>query len=338
MNTHCFRPARFTVVGLLLLAASVNSCRLALPPPPVRPVETDPLEQAVVAEPAGVPSDLPSPFLLHAGDVLRLRSVSRAPLEVERLVVDAAGAVSIPMAGNVTVGGLSLPRAEHLVEEAMHEFDRYARVQLSLVESAGQAATVVGAVARPGRYPLSPGLRLAELLALAGGPKTSEVDSELVDAADVAAGRLVREGEPLPVSMTRALQGERGHNVWVRAGDLLYLPPARGRRISVLGEVKSARSLVFRPGLRLSEALAMAGGPTRDADDTDVRLLRGPLSAPRVYSASLRAFTRGEAPDVLLAAGDIVFVTEHWFAGVAEVLRRLTPLIAVGALTSAVVR
>jgi polysaccharide export outer membrane protein len=80
----------------------------------------------------------------------------------------------------------------------------------------------------------------------------------------------------------------------------------------------------------------MAGGTSEFADEADVRIVRGPLSQPRVYRANYKDLFRGKATDVLLAPGDVVFVTEHWFGSVTHVVQRLTPFIAATALTVAV--
>jgi polysaccharide export outer membrane protein len=108
--------------------------------------------------------------------------------------------------------------------------------------------------------------------------------------------------------------------------------------VSVLGEVRHAASVRFRPGFRLTDALALAGGTSKDADEADVRIIRGPLSGPRVYRASLEDIVDGRSPDVELAPGDVVFVTEHWFASTTDVLRRLSPLIAAMAVAAALSR
>ena len=66
-----------------------------------------------------------------------------------------------------------------------------------------------------------------------------------------------------------------------------------------------------------------------DADEADVRVIRGPLSAPVVYRASLEGLAAGEATDVELTRGDVVYVTTEWLASFGEVLQRLSPLLGV---------
>jgi polysaccharide export outer membrane protein len=79
----------------------------------------------------------------------------------------------------------------------------------------------------------------------------------------------------------------------------------------------------------LTEALARAGGiDTKRGDRKDVRIVRGPLREPRVYTANLKDLTGGEATDVELAPGDIVWVTKSWYASTADVLDALSPVLS----------
>ena len=287
---------------------------------------------SAAVEPPGLLEDPPAPRVLVPGDVLHIEVVSLDAGPLADTEVDAAGRVHVPLAGDVAVGGMALTEAEKKLEEALRRYDRFARVNVSIVRSTGQRATVTGAVSKPGVVELPPDAHLADVLALAGGPKTWDAEGESMSLADLPAGRLVRGGKMLPVSLSKALLGDPHHNVRVRPGDVVFVPALQGERISVLGEVGKPRVVSFRAGLRLSEALALAGGSTRDADLADVRIVRGPLSAPRVYQANVRDLLDGEAPDVELAPGDIVYVTEHWLASTTDVLARLTPALAMTSL------
>ena len=103
----------------------------------------------------------------------------------------------------------------------------------------------------------------------------------------------MREGVPLPISVVAALQGDPRHDIPVQGGDVLFIPALRGAAISIYGDVREARLVPWRKGLRLSNALAGAGGLTMNADHGDVRVIRGPLSQPRVYRASVTDLIQG---------------------------------------------
>ena len=292
--------------------------------------------------PEGLAQDPPDPLRVLPGDTLTVQAISAEVVEYEGLYVDELGRVHVPLAGDVEVGGLTLTDAGARVEEALKAYQPVVRVSIRITEPGGHRATVLGAVATPGRVDVAPGTRLADLYALAGGAVVETQQNEAVALADLDGARLVRRGEPMPVSLRLAVQGDPRHNVRIRPGDHLYVPSVRGQLITVLGEVDAPTNIAFRTDLRLTQALAIAGGISSEGDRVDIRIVRGPLREPRVYKASLRALVNGNATDVVLAAGDIVYVTQEWTAHVGEVLSRLLPLlstattgaIAVGALQS----
>jgi polysaccharide export outer membrane protein len=315
------------MLASLLLAA----CAPRLPAVPSTPdAATFPPPEAV--ELPGLADDAPAPTVLLPGDVVAYRLVAVDAMEVPRAQVDGAGRLHLPLVGDVAVKGLDASGAEAAIDRALARYDRFARASVTLVEAGGHRATIAGAVEKPGAYPIAPDMRLAELVASAGGPRSAIEDAEIVGVADVEGGRLVRDGAALPVSVGLAMKGDPRHNVRLRPGDVVFVPATAGRRVTVLGNVRRGRVLGWRHGLRLSEAVAAAGGADGDADLHDVRVVRGSLARPQVYRADLRALVSGQGGDVELAPGDVVFVTQHGFATATEIASRLTPLLAATAL------
>jgi polysaccharide export outer membrane protein len=126
-----------------------------------------------------------------------------------------------------------------------------------------------------------------------------------------------------------AIKGDPKHNVRVRAGDQLYIPPITSEIIMVLGDVGQPQPMAYREGIRLTEVLARAGGlDTQRGDRKDVRIVRGPLREPRIYTANLKALTSGDATDVEMAPGDIVYVTKNWYTSMSDVLNAIAPIIS----------
>ena len=277
----------------------------------------------------GVESDPPEALKLLPGDVVQLTTVSAKTQKFDGLIVDAMGQLHVPLAGDIQVGEMTLSQAEKAVEKGLRHYDRFVRANLIITKLDGHSASAVGAVTKPGRIQVNPGMRLADLLAEAGGPERaiSKEIPTLVGNLDLA--RLVRNGETVPVSVPLATQGDPKHNIRVRAGDQLYVPPVTEDLIMVLGDVGDPQPVAYRIGIRLTEALARAGGiDTSRGDRKDIRIVRGPLREPQVYTANLKDLTSGKAPDVELAPGDIVYVTKSWYASTADVLNSLAPIIA----------
>jgi polysaccharide export outer membrane protein len=284
--------------------------------------------EAVGEVATGMDEEPPAPLMLYPGDVITLRLTSVEVREIPGLTVDERGVLHVPLAGDVEVGGVPLAEAGNRVDQAMQRFDRTSRATLIVTDPRGHQATVIGAVGEQGRVPVAPGMRVADLLAAAGGPSLSDEGGVSTLLADLGAARLVRNGQALPISIAQAVVGDPRHNVRVRPGDHLYVPPQLGSLVSVLGEVGGARVFPHRPGLRLTQALAMAGGITRDANGGDIRIVRGISSSPRIYHASVAHVVEGHVPDPVLAPGDVIYVGSSALADFRDGMAAMSPIIA----------
>ncbi|MBN8614723.1 MAG: SLBB domain-containing protein [Deltaproteobacteria bacterium] len=324
----------FSLTACAIVALS--ACTPSFPRAPTLPSERDAFGQAQSVVPSGIDDDAPSALSLEPGDVITLVLQSAEREEQPNLVVDERGVVHVPLAGDVEVGGMPLTQAEQRLETALRQYDRTVRVSILLADARGHVATVIGAVQEPGRFAVTPGMRLTDLLAEAGGPARNEEENVGFSGADLGGARLVRRGETMPVSVTLALNGDPRHNVRVRPGDVLYVPADLQRLVTVLGQVTTSQVMPHRPGMRITQSLALAGGLTRDGNWGDVRVIRGDSEHPRVYQASVADIVDGRAPDVVLAPGDIVYVASAGHADLRDVMTSISAFLSL-ATTGAIV-
>ena len=321
------RVLSLVVLSTLLIA----SCgRMRHPVAPTVPTDDEAFASPEEVVLPGLPNDRPEPLKMMPGDVVQLTTVSAQTEKFPGLIVDARGDLHIPLAGDVNVGGKSLSVAEKAIETALRRYDKFVRANVILTNPAGHSATVLGAVVRPGRVVVLPGMRLADLLAEVGGPAFSDASRERTVIGDLDGARLMRSQKTVPVSIAQAIKGNPRHNVRIHAGDQLYVPPGNSNMIIVIGEVENPQPIQYRRGIRLTEALARTGGINTAGDRHDVRIVRGPLRKPKIYTASIANLMRGRATDVELAPGDIVYVTEHWVASTGQVLNALSPILSAG--------
>ncbi len=316
------------LIALGTCIALLGACS-SFPKAPAYPKDDPAFAKAVKRHVAGLPNDRPVRLVLHPGDIVRIETVSTVTEVREGIVVDGTGRVHVALAGDIEVAGLGLSEAEAKVQKALRPFDTAVHVNLQLTNPAGQRVTVIGAVPTPGRVQLAPGTRVADVIASVGGPLTAEVGGQPTVVADLDAAVLTRNGKPVPISIAEALKGDTLHNVYLRPGDHIHIPALRGGTVSVLGQVGAGGTVFpYRTGIRLTEVLAMAGGVTTGADKTDIRVIRGPLTEPLVYEASLRDIVDGESHDVSLHPGDVVFVTDHAIEDFSEVTAALAPIVS----------
>jgi len=124
---------------------------------------------------------------------------------------------------------------------------------------------VQGEVGKPGRYPLTSNMTVADLIRTGGGltPSADNQSADLTHYSWADKGELT--GSHQLVTISEALAGETTANLPLNNGDVLtirQLPNWNdlGASISVKGEVKNPGPYGIRPGEKLSSVLARAGG------------------------------------------------------------------------------
>jgi len=85
------------------------------------------------------------------------------------------------------------------------------------------------------------------------------------------------------------------------------------RVVSLLGQVAKAGSFPLLPGMTLIQALSQAGGLTAVANASHVNLTRKTATGQKTVEVNVDAINEGKAPDILLEAGDQIYVHERLF-------------------------
>jgi protein involved in polysaccharide export with SLBB domain len=138
---------------------------------------------------------------------------------------------------------------------------------------------IQGEVARPGRYPLTADMTVADLIRAAGGPKPS-ADLNTADLTHYAwTGQSQMTGQHEEIDIAQAAGGSAQANVSLHNGDVLTIRKLPGwddlgASIVVRGEVKHPGTYGIRPGERLSSILKRAGGFMPDAYPYGAVLMR----------------------------------------------------------------
>jgi polysaccharide export outer membrane protein len=319
-------------LGCFWLASAVGCA--GLPPAPRHPLDDRAFAAPILAKHIGMPDDRPPLFTLMPGDRVNIELSSATVTTMTNVLVEATGVVHVPLGGDVEVKGLGLVEAEAKLKLALQRYDSTVHVTVTIATLDGHKVTVVGAVKTPGVVPLQPAARLADVIMQAGGTIVNLVNGQMVSGSDLRTARLIREGQQVPVDFEKAMAGDPLHNVYLHPGDQVYIPSERGLTISVMGQINGT-VVQWAPGVRLTEVLAMAGGVHVGGDKNDIRIVRGPIDATRVYATSIRDVIDGESHDVELYPGDVIWVTDHWLEDFGEVTGVLAPLVGIAFSASA---
>lgn len=122
-----------------------------------------------------------------------------------------------------------------------------------------------GEVARPGRYPLTTNMRVADLIRVGGGLKLS-ADTQVADLTTYQGGNQTQlTGQHEAIAISSALADDPKADVPLHNGDVLTIRQLPGwndlgATILVKGEAKHPGTYGIRPGERLSSVIERAGG------------------------------------------------------------------------------
>jgi len=236
-------------------------------------------------------------YVLAAGDNIRVTVFQNPDLTVETRVTEN-GTISYPLVGSVRVGGMTIPSAEQTIAKALKDggFIQQPQVNIALLQNRGNQVSVLGAVNRPGRFPLETfNIRLSEMIAIAGGVSAT--------GSDVAILTGTRNGKPIRQEIDMAamfLDKKSDSDVFVVAGDVIYVH--RQPMFYIYGEVQRPGSHRVERGMTVRQALAQGGGPT--ARGTDWRL--------RVYRRGTDGKVETLVPELddVIRADDVLYVRE----------------------------
>ena len=271
-------------------------------------------------------------YRIGPGDVLSI-TVRKAP-ELSGLVrVDQRGMIRIPMIPDqVRAACLTESELASQIVSLYLEYKKAPVVDVFVTEFQSRPVAVIGAINSPGQFRLQRQVRLLELLSFAGGPAnragrsinvihtgTSLCEEDLSNAREV-------NGEKLSTyKLTETMKGTGDANPYVQPGDIVSVPDAD--QVFVIGHVQSPQTIPLRDKpISISRAIAICGGPARDAKSNHIRIIRQADNSEQKQElyVDLQAVLKQKAPDIILLPNDIVEVPSS------------TGKVILGALTGAI--
>ncbi len=93
----------------------------------------------------------------------------------------------------------------------------------------------------------------------------------------------------------------------------VYVEQYASKRISVVGAVANPGTFPLEPGMTVVQAISMAGGFSSLANRDGTVVTRREGDKTVRYRVPVEKVTKGQAEDIEVAAGDIIFVPERLF-------------------------
>lgn len=291
----------------LLLSGCATSPQFQSVPEPAAAIPTAPATPAPASrtELLQPPTEL---FTLGPGDRLDIELIGVANSRTAT-TVGPDGKIYYHLLHGQDVWGLTLAQTKTQLEKELAKYISEPQVAITLRAVGSKSVWLLGRFAKPGIYPMAAPMTLIEAFALAGGTAKSVSTFTTEDLGDLRHSFVVRAGKPLPVDLSKLLnEGDMSHNIYLKADDLVYVPPASAREIYVLGAVRAPRAVPYHDNVTVISAVANAYGTIKDAYLSHVAVVRGSMANPQISIVDYRAIVTGKSPDVKLEPHDIVYV------------------------------
>lgn len=246
-------------------------------------------------------------FRLGPGDFIEIESLGQTGSRGASLV-GPDGKIYYNLLPGLPIWGLTLTETKELLEK---ELNRYTLVKPELAVTlravGSKRVWILGSVQAPGVYPLAAPLTVLEAISLAGGVAFAPGSSS--GMPDLQKSFVMRHGRMLRIDFHRLISlGDLSQNIYLQPDDFVYLRSSTSRRVYVLGAVAAPNIIPYSDRLSLLSAIASAGGTVEYAKVSQVAIVRGSLASPRIAVVDYKSISKGNAPDVRLEEGDIVYV------------------------------
>ncbi|MEH6415944.1 polysaccharide biosynthesis/export family protein [Pseudomonas sp. CGJS7] len=218
------------------------------------------------------------------------------------------GTLFYPYVGVVRAEGLTIEELRTLLTDKISRFVESPQVDLSIIEYGSQRVTLQGAFVKTERQSIT-----AVPLTLAQAIGAATVDPI---RADLAGFVLTRGGRQYRLDLDGLNRGESvANDIYLKAGDHLYMPYNDRKEVYVVGEVVRPQALTFKTtDMSLTQALGRAGGLNPlTAKGEAVYVIRGVEDMKKQPATVFHLNAKSPASYALASqfsvqAGDVVFV------------------------------
>lgn len=182
--------------------------------------KSSPSDAALKRAAAASAAALPPGYVVGAGDLLSIVFWRDKDMSSD-VTVRPDGKISLPLINDITAAGYAPEELRAKIAEAASKFITEPDVTVVVREIRSRNVYIVGAVAKPGAYPLNSDMKVLQLISLAGGLL------EFAKSKDIAIQRTESNGEEkrLPFNYDNVFKGKNSKdNIVLKPNDTVVVP------------------------------------------------------------------------------------------------------------------
>ncbi|MEC5127534.1 polysaccharide biosynthesis/export family protein [Verrucomicrobiales bacterium BCK34] len=272
-----------------------------------------PLDKSLLSRPTG-------PYRIGPGDILDIEVAENKDTRTKSTVMPD-GMLYFNTARGVNVKGKTVREISTLLSHQLKEDYVNPVVTVNVSKADSQRFWMLGQVAKPGTYPITKPTTLVDAISTGSGLLSvrDSVNVNNPESADLERAAIIRGGEVLPVNFDSLIrEGDMSQNIYVNAGDYIFIPSLTASSIYVLGHVNNPGPISYERDLTMLAAVAGAGGPKPEAVVTKALIIRGGHHNPEVAVVNFRDIMKGFDSDLKLQAGDIIWMPRSNWSNVIK--------------------
>jgi len=251
-------------------------------------------------EDTAIPTDVAdiNDYILGPGDNLLIYLWGKVEKEYD-LTIDRQGNVFIPKVGETAAWGMTIEEFESKIKNKLSKVYTDFQISVSLGRIRSIRVYLTGEVKKPGAYTASSLTTLFNALYLAEGPN---------ERGSLRKVRLIKNGKTSKeVDLYKfLLEGDSQGDVRLSSGDAIFVPVS-GPRVTITGEIKRPAIYELKGSEKVSDLLAMAGGPTALAYLNRIKLDRlSPDDERILIDLNMNPDNPDGIDDIVLQDGDIL--------------------------------
>lgn len=275
-------------------------------------------------------------YRLGKGDAITVDFAGRPDL-LAKLIVGPDGRITLPLAGDITLDGLTRQQAAQAIETALAPYYANLAVTVTVTQYTANRVVLLGAVDHPGTISFDGTPTLLEALARGGvqaGPdRSGGGPSTQADMIPERCAIYRGNDQVIWVELRKLVEtGNALADLRLRRDDVIYVPSNAERFISVLGQVKNPGAIPLAFNATVASLVASAGGFTDAAGSKPRVEIVDPSTGTKQILTFADVMNPAKSSEIQLKPGDILFVPQSGFYHATYFLERLNPLVTVATI------
>jgi polysaccharide export outer membrane protein len=293
------------------------------PQPPDPQLKPNPLETLRDFEPAA-----DAEYRLGSGDEITVDFSGRPEMQA-KLVVGPDGRISLPLAGDLLLADHTRSEAAKIIESALANYYSNLEVTITVTKYTANRVLLLGAVDHPGMLTFDGPPTLLEALTRGGLETGPGKVGQLPERCAIYRGR----NQVVWVELKALIEsGNTLADLRLKRDDVIYVPSAAERFVSVLGEVNHPGAIPLTHNSTLASVLAGAGGFSNRAGSVPHIQIVDPANGTSRILSFKEVLDPAKTLEITLRPGEIIFVPQSGFYHATYFLERLNPLLSVATM------